>query len=132
MFVTPSQSLSEIKQELLDMINGRGITDINGNSVPSDPEAIVFGVQVDKHDITKGWIPLMIPEVEEADLKKGKGVKKGSYFNESPQGAGLEDVSTVAFEFRDPSGGDNMDMDQTFDVIIPSYDDDGSQSQNPR
>lgn len=114
------------------MINGRRMTEINGTPVPSDPEAIVFGVQADKHDISKGWIPLTIREVDDGDVKKGKGVKKGSVLNESPLGAELQDGATLAFEFRKPGSGDDMDMDQTFNVIMPSYDDDSSQSQSRR
>jgi len=130
--VTPSQPFPEIKQELLDMMSGRGITEIDGKLVPSDPEAIVFGVLADKYDISKGWIPLAIPEVDDGDVKKGKGVKKGSVLNQSPLGAGLQDGATLAFEFREPCGGDGMDVDGCFTVIMPSYDDDGSQSQSLR
>lgn len=114
------------------MIQGRDMTDIDGNPVPSDPEAIVFGVPMDKHDISKGWIPLTIPEVEDADVKKGKGVKKDSVMNQSPLGAGLQDGATLAFAFGEPGGGDGMDVDQLFEVVMPSYDDDSSQSQSRR
>ena len=83
----------------------------------------------DKYDISRGWVPLKIPEVEEGDVK-GKGVKKGSVLNESPLGAGLKDGALLAFRFAKGAAEDAMDLDEEWDVIIPSYDDDAEgQSQ---
>ena len=105
-----------------------GIKDINGNLLPSDPEAIVFGLPVDKNDLSKGWVPLDIPEVSDTDTK-GKGVKKGSVLNQNPLGAGLKDGAMLAFRFK-PDGLDMLELDVEWDVVIPTYeDDDGSQSQ---
>ena len=82
----------------------------------------------DKYDISKGWVPLKIPEVEDGDTK-GKGVKKGSVLNESPLGAGLKDGAMLAFRFTKGATEDARDLDD-WDVIIPSYEDEvGSQSQ---
>ena len=84
----------------------------------------------DKNDPSKGWVPLKIPEVEDGDTK-GKGVKKGSVLNESPLGAGLKDGTMLAFRFTKGAEEDGMDLDDEWDVIIPSYDDEtGSQSQD--
>ena len=113
------------------MMHVRGIEEIGGDHVPSNPESVVFGVLADKHDWSKGWLPLTIPEAGDADVKKGKGVQKGSVLNESLLGAGLQDGVTLAFAFREP-GEDETDVDRVFDVIQPSYDDDGIQSQNKR
>lgn len=105
-----------------------GVKDINGNAVPSDPEDIVFGVPVDKNDIDKGWMPLKIPELEDGDTK-GKGVKKGSVLNENPLGAGLKDGAMLAFKFKD---GDAEDpLDDEWDVIIPSYEEEASSQGRP-
>ena len=83
----------------------------------------------DKNDPSKGWVALKIPEVEDGDTK-GKGVKKGSVLNGSPLGAGLKDGTMLAFRFTKRSKDDDMDVDDEWDVIIPSYDDEPeSQSQ---
>ena len=131
LFAQQSQSFDSIKRDLLDAIKARGIEDINGNALPSDPEDIEFGVPRDKHDIGKGWVPLKIPEVEDADAKgKGKGVKKDSVLNGSPLGAGLKDGAMLAFRFTKGPAEDVMDLDDEWDVMIPSYDDEvESQSQ---
>lgn len=131
LFAQQSQSLDSIKRDLLDAIKARGIEDINGNALPSDPEDIEFGVPRDKYDISKGWVPLKIPEVEDGDTKgKGKGVKKDSVLNGSPLGAGLKDGAMLAFRFTKGPAEDGMDVDDEWDVIIPSYDDEvGSQGQ---
>ena len=78
-----------------------GIKDINGCLLPSDPEAIVFGLPIDKNDPSKGWVPLEIPEVSDTDTK-GKGVKKGSVLNQSPLGAGLKDGGYVGVQVQGP------------------------------
>lgn len=131
LFAQQSQSLDSIKCDLLDAIKARGIEEINGNALPSDPEDIEFGVPRDKYDISKGWVPLKIPEVEEGDTKgKGKAVKKDSVLNGSPLGAGLKDGAMLAFRFTKGPAEDGMDVDDEWDVIIPSYDDEvGSQGQ---
>ena len=54
---------------------------------------------------------------------KGKGVKKGSVLNGSPLGAGLKDGAMLAFRFTKGPGEDAMDLDDEWDVIMPSYDD---------
>ena len=86
----------------------------------------------DKNDISRGWVPLKIPEIEDGD-KKGKGVKKGSVLNASPLGAGLKDGALLAFRFaKGTAEDDGMEEDENeeWDVIMPSYDDEaGSQSQ---
>ena len=120
LLVAPSQSFTSIRQDLLAAIKATDITKINGEDLPSDPETIVLGLPVDKHDISKGWVPLEIPEVEEGDAK-GKGVKKNSVLNENPLGAGLKDGALLAFKFRE--GGDDDGMDDEWDVIMPSYED---------
>ncbi|CAF9934425.1 MAG: hypothetical protein ALECFALPRED_005941 [Alectoria fallacina] len=129
LFVQQSQSFNSIKRDLLDAIKATGINDINGNALASDPEDIEFGVPRDKNDISRGWVALKIPEVENGDTN-GKGVKKGSILNESPLGAGLKDGAMLAFKFTKGVEEDGMDVDDEWDVIIPSYDDEaGSQSQ---
>jgi len=125
LLVPQSQPFTTIKLHLLEAIKATGINDINGSPIPSDPEAIVFGLPIDKNDINKGWVPLKIPELEDGDTK-GKGIKKGTVLNESPLGAGLKDGALLAFKFRE---GDDEEDDK-WDVIIPSYDDEPA-SQGP-
>ena len=120
LLVAQGEPFSEIKQDLLAAIEATGINDINGNPLPSDAGDIVFGVPVDRHDISKGWIALKIPE-DDAGVAKGKSVKKGSVLNETPLGAGLRDGAVLAFKFRE--GGEEDPMDEEWDVIMPAYED---------
>ena len=83
----------------------------------------MFGVPVDKHDLSKGWLPLKIQEVADGDAK-GKGVKKGSVLNENPLGAGLKDGTMLAFKFKE--GGSDDGSDDDWDVIMPSYEEEPS------
>ena len=122
LFVQQSQPFDSIKRDLLDAIKATNIKEINGNALPSDPEDIELGLPRDKNDASRGWVPLKIPEAEGADVK-GKGVKKGSVLNESPLGAGLKDGAMLAFRFTKGPAEDGMDLDDEWDVIIPSYDD---------
>ncbi len=118
LLVPQSQPFTTVKQHLLEAIRSTGINDINGNPVPSDPEAIVFGLPIDKNEIKKGWVPLKIPEREDGDTK-GKGIKKGTVLNGSPLGAGLKEGALLAFKFRDI----DAEEDDQWDVVMPSYDD---------
>ena len=83
-------------------------------------------------------MPLDLKETEANDAKGGKrklGGKKG-VMSESPAGAGLGDGSMLAFRFRakpkhstpedeDEDEDDEMDIedDQGWNVVLPSYDD---------
>lgn len=72
----------------------------------------------DKNDISKGWLPLKIPEVEDGDTKT-KGIKKNTVLNESPLGAGLQNGALLAFKFQVT----DAEEDDVWDVIMPSYED---------
>ena len=123
LLVAQSQPFTSIKEDLLAAIKATGIEDIDGVPIPSNPESIVLGLPVDKNDISKGWVPLKIPEAESGD-KKGKGVKKGSILNENPLGAELKDGALLAFKFTD--GGNEDQVDADFDVVMPTVEEDAS------
>ncbi|KAL8937445.1 MAG: hypothetical protein Q9211_003690 [Gyalolechia sp. 1 TL-2023] len=131
LFVSPHQSLTSVKEDLLYAIRATRITEINGNPLPSSPKDIILGVPLDANDPSQGWINLEIPDLEEDGGKKGS--HKASVLNATPIGAGLKDGMVLAFKFRkETSGGDDMDIDDhEWDVILPSYDDEeGSQVKN--
>lgn len=128
LFVEQTQSFSSIKSDLLDALKGRGYTEINQRSVPSDPEDIILGLPVDKNDLSKGWVGLDIPTMDvedETGSKKKTGGNK-SVLNASPLGAGLRDGSLLAFKFKSSDAkmdDDGLDMeDSDWDVVMPSYD----------
>ena len=84
---------------------------------------------LDKNDVSKGWVNLEIPEFDESEIK-GRGVKKGSVLNQSPLGAGLKDGAMLAFKFKKEGATDEMDLDDEWDVVMPSYEDDaGNQNE---
>ena len=92
---------------------------------------------LDRTDLSKGWTNLEIPEFDEEDLAKArgiKGVRKGSVINQTPLGAGLRDGGSLAFRFRRDEkveGVDEMDLEcEDWDVALASLEDEGgSQSQ---
>ena len=87
-------------------------------TLPSDASDIIFGIPIDKHDPSQGWVGLEI-NTDEGDSKSSKNK---SVFNESPMGAGLKDGAVLAFKFA----AENM----SWDVIMPSYEEeDVSQGQ---
>ena len=135
LFVEQTQSFTSIKQDLLDAIRKTGQTEMNGNPLPSDPEEVIFGLPVDKNDLTRGWVRQEIPEMDvegtNGDTKKIGGKK--SILNASPLGAGLKDGAVLAFKFG--KGGVELDEEgfdtenDEWDVLIPSYEDEyGSQA----
>ncbi|KAL9006846.1 MAG: hypothetical protein Q9188_000377 [Gyalolechia gomerana] len=131
LFVSPHQSLTSVKEDLLHAIKATRVTEINGNLIPSSPEDVILGVPLDGNDPSQGWINLEIPELEGDGGKKGS--KKASVLNATPIGAGLKDGMVLAFKSRkEKSGSDDMDIDDNeWDVVLPNYDDEeGSQVKN--
>lgn len=77
---------------------------------------------MDKNNLDKGWVNLEIPEFDEDDDKRKRGVKKGSVLNESPLGAGLKDGDMLAIRFK-KAPADAMDLDGEWEVTLPNLDD---------
>ncbi|MCJ1480644.1 hypothetical protein MMC06_000799 [Schaereria dolodes] len=128
LFVEQAQSFISIKQELLEAIRKSGRTEVNGRSLPADPEDVIFGLPKEKNDYRE-WVGIDIPNVEiEDDMgsKKKVGGKK-SVLNASPLGAGLKDGAILAFKFKQEDSRmdeDGLDMDDSnWDVVMPSYED---------
>ncbi len=119
LFVTPTQSFTSIKADLLEAIKATGLKEINNIPVPSDPEDILFGIAQDRKDPKRGWTGLEIPELDDLTGAK-KGVRKGSILNQSPQGAGLINGQAMAFKFRTETSDDMLDDE--WDVFLPNPD----------
>jgi hypothetical protein len=127
----PHESLTSAKEKLLGALASRGLQDINGDAIPTDPAEVELGVPVDKSDLEKGWMRLSsdIPgQDEDAAAKKTTAKSKAA---ETLQAVGLQNGSPVAFRFRKPTEaavGDEFDADLEltdpgWDVVIPSFDD---------
>ncbi|KAL8808207.1 MAG: hypothetical protein Q9182_000271 [Xanthomendoza sp. 2 TL-2023] len=128
LLVSPHDSLSSIKEKLLQAIIATQVVEINGQPLPSDPDHVIFGVPADTNEPDGSWIELEIPEPEDDNRKKGS--KKSGVLNATPMGAGLKDGSVLAFRFHDEAtDADDLGMDKkTWTVIMPTFDDeDGSQ-----
>ncbi|KAI9924782.1 hypothetical protein ASPWEDRAFT_155259 [Aspergillus wentii DTO 134E9] len=115
LMLSPNESIKTAKEALLNALKSRGLTDINGESIPEDPAQVEFGVAVDKNDLEKGWTIL---EVE-------AGKKTGSA---SLQAADLRNGQPIAFRFRERSETekDDLDIDNKdpgWDIVVPSLDD---------
>jgi len=151
--VLPTTAFPEIKSLLLLALQSRNITSIDDTPIPSDSDAIEFGVLRNRKNPAEGWVALEIKELDVNDTtaKGGKrkiGGKK-SVLNESPAGAGLGDGSMLAFRFKTKNDegkekvkaeaeGEDWDLeanedgeddemeiepDPGWNVILPSYDD---------
>lgn len=127
----PHESLTSAKEKLLEALASRGLRDINGDAVPTDPAEIELGVPVDKSDLEKGWMRLSTDIPGQDDDAAARKTTARSKAAETLQAAGLQNGALVAFRFRQPTeaaAGDELDTDLEltdpgWDVVIPSFDD---------
>ncbi|KAJ9230728.1 hypothetical protein DTO271D3_6153 [Paecilomyces variotii] len=135
LMLPPNETITSAKTELLKALNSRGLKEINGDPVPEDPSEIEFGVPVDKNELEKGWtrLDVEVPGLAESGTKK----KKRNGGEVTLQGADIKDGQSIAFRFRKPStedaGKDQLDLDleledPSWDVIVPSLDDEEPES----
>ncbi|KAJ5722372.1 hypothetical protein N7488_000407 [Penicillium malachiteum] len=104
----PYDNLSKAKDKLLLGLKSRPLTDINGEAIPEQTEDIELGVPVDRSNLSKGWKLLVVSE---------------------ESGNSIEDIrrqngDLIAFRFRD---GSNANDDQSWDILVPEYDNDEQQ-----
>ncbi|KAL8638877.1 MAG: hypothetical protein Q9228_004015 [Teloschistes exilis] len=124
LLVSSLDTFDSIKEKLLAALKATGVTEINGHSVPSEPDDVILGVPIDKNDPDRGWVGLNIPGEKDDGAKDRK--TKGSVLNSTPSGAGCKDSAVFAFRFREKeSEGDEVDLDDgKFDVVMPIFEDD--------
>jgi hypothetical protein len=118
----PSESINNTKTVLLNALQSRGLTEINGDPVPNDSHEIEFGVAIDKNDMEKGWTSLEGLELEEDDAPKRRTGKKAV---SSLKAAEINNGQSIAFRFRQARNNeDDLDLvDPGWDVVLPSLDD---------
>ncbi|KAL2803211.1 hypothetical protein BJX63DRAFT_412792 [Aspergillus granulosus] len=120
----PSESINNTKIALLNALQARGLTEINGDPVPKSAQEIEFGVAIDKNDLEKGWTSLEGLELDEDDApKRGAGKKAAST---SLKAVEISNGQSIAFRFRQTGNNaeDDLDLvDPGWDVIVPSLDD---------
>ncbi|KAI9803467.1 MAG: hypothetical protein M1825_001810 [Sarcosagium campestre] len=142
LFAERTDSFRNIKTELLRMLQSLQATHNLGDTAPSDPDAIILGVPKDPSDLQKGWKRLEIPTdgSEDAQPMKGKKVV-GNKSLDCPEGAKLQDGATLAFRYRANLNGtkgnafngsdddelSDLDEEDDFDVVIPTFEDDGGE-----
>ena len=137
----PHESIATAKEQVLKALNARGLKDINGDPVSSDPSDIELGVPVDKNDLDKGWTRLQADEPafgEEKSSSTRRNTNRGGGSSVSLQAADLKNGQLLAFRFReskpektqgDDKGQPDLDDiehefdDPGWDVIVPSLDD---------
>ena len=126
----PHESLHYTKKKLLDALESREITNINGDIVPESTSDVQFGEPVDRADLEKGWKRLQadIPVDNEGAGKKN--INKSQTDTRTVMEAGLQDGYSIAFRFykstEDQNGGLDMDLDGEdpgWDVVMPTYED---------
>lgn len=115
---------------LLKALKSRGITEINGDTVPESATGIELGVPIDRNDLERGWQKLEIPsqETKDGDKKRVVGGKK-SVLNMSLQGADIRPSQPLVFRFREEDDKEKDELekqldDPGWDVIIPTYEED--------
>jgi hypothetical protein len=134
--VQPTSTLDDIKVLLIAALKSR-----NTPGIPESPVHIELGVLADRWDASKGWVDLLLRAQDLATgktAKKAVGGKKG-VFNNSVEGAGLVDGSWVAWRVRTSGAKDGeivtdedgdavvVDIEEvevSWDVVIPRYEDD--------
>ena len=106
LFVDPQCSFDKIKKDLLAALKKTASLDrLDGEEILSDSKLVEFAVPADRHNPSKGWTPVEIPE-EKMKVKMGRKMVA----NDSPEGAGLKDGSMLAFRFR--KEGEDVEMDE--------------------
>ncbi|KAL2840460.1 hypothetical protein BJX68DRAFT_186330 [Aspergillus pseudodeflectus] len=123
LMLPPSESINNTKTALLNALQSRGLTEINGDPVPKDSQEIEFGVAIDKNDMEKGWTSLEGLELDEDDAPtQGAGRKAAST---SLKAAEINNGQSIAFRFRQAGNSeDDLDLvDPGWDVVLPSLDD---------
>lgn len=150
--VDPLQSLQSIKTELLRaLISTHRDGQLGSQRIPTDPSLVLVGRPVDIHDPAQGWQRIVeehdrnhngtAAESSRAASGPGKKRKSGAQngtvpgAGDCPKALGLEDNAVLAFKFcgqvaardegeeEDEGLGMEMDEDDRFDVVIPSYED---------
>ncbi|KAI5307811.1 hypothetical protein KEM55_007345, partial [Ascosphaera atra] len=122
--VAPTQTFTSLKESLLSALKARGVNDINGKAVPSNPDEVELGVPLDKNNLQKGWELLETPS----------GNTKSNALNASPLAADMKDGQPLAFRFRSTAAEDAttsadkaLDLalaeDPGWDVLVPSFED---------
>ncbi|KAJ5601906.1 hypothetical protein N7510_011440 [Penicillium lagena] len=124
----PHEPLTAAKEKLLQALKARDVKEINGDLVPDHPDAIEFGVAVDRNDLDKGWTRL------DAETIELGGTKAKTDASGSLQAAGLQDGHPVAFRFRkaQQAAPETEDVeveleDPGWDVVTPHFDDEEEQ-----
>lgn len=130
------ESIQSTKEKLHSALKSRGITEINGDSVPKDPADIELGVPINRNELEKGWVRLDLQVEENSDSqavttkKASAGRPKKSSLSDSLQGVDIRDGQAIAFRFRKASSKSENDEDEDenledsgWDVVIPSLDD---------
>ncbi|KAI1191486.1 hypothetical protein F5B17DRAFT_382078 [Nemania serpens] len=113
MFIDPMAAFSHVQDELLDTLKERypdgipeSVNPTTTTKLPDNASQIRFAVLKSKTDPTQGWKPL------DLDL------------DDTPADKGFEDNMMVAFAFAT----DDADDDVSFEVMFPSYDEEGDDS----
>lgn len=121
LMLQPHEPLNHTKERLLDALQSRKVTEINGDIVPDDSDDIEFGEPVDRADLEKGW----------KRLKSQNG--SGTVME-----AGLQNGHPVAFRFHKSTegqdGGVDMDLDGEdpgWDVVMLTYNDEPEEESRP-
>ncbi|KAL3468410.1 hypothetical protein BJX64DRAFT_245851 [Aspergillus heterothallicus] len=124
LMLSPSESINNTKTALLNALQARGLTDINGDPVPQNSQEIEFGVAIDKNDLEKGWTSLENLELDGDDApKRGLGKKPAST---SLKAAEISNGQSIAFRFRQAGNKleDELDLvDPGWDIVVPRLDD---------
>ncbi|EME46591.1 hypothetical protein DOTSEDRAFT_169284 [Dothistroma septosporum NZE10] len=137
--VEPLQKLSEVRALLLHAVQQTHLAgNLNGHSIPQNPDEIKLGRAVDRHNLKLGFTFIDKGQPEEALTGKGKAKASAttksptSQVKDCPQGVGLKTGDVVAFKFasQDETGevGDAIvDMEgdtvEQWDVLIPTVED---------
>ena len=106
--VEPETSFDKIRAALLSTLSATILPPYipeEYRPLPTDPSVIEFGTAKDRWNLSKGWLPLEIPDAGSKKARKG-------VLNDSPAGAGLRDGSALAFRFKGSASADEREEEE--------------------
>jgi hypothetical protein len=108
--VSPMQTLTTLKEDLLAVLQERSSSTFNNHPLPSSPSDILLAKPNDPFDLSQGWDALEEPdELEDPfniDEDAPKPRTKKTTESENLKAYGVKDNAVLAFRFKGEKGAD--------------------------
>jgi hypothetical protein len=131
LFADPSQTLTELKQTLLDSLHQTHPSKkLDGTPIPQSTTDVELALPINDKDLSLGWRSIDFIPDEDARAAKNSGATLRT--------AGIQENGVLAFRFRggdDEANDETLGEELTFKVQIPEWDEgiqapvDGSEAE---